>query len=217
MGRDAPADGPDCNGRHGVEAPVAQAFDRCRHLRAARHAVQGIANADLPVPGHLRRLEGRVRLASATFRAACRRAQVRGHRVEGLIDHRAHLAERLGMRNPGERAGRTDPRDEVSGPWPLSWSHVLSSCLSRPGEDTCEDRTRGVGLMSLHLLRRSHALRGRAGVSPWRRMIAINLARSGGPPPALITSADSRKYSGPMAAGLMTTSAFASSLPWLAN
>jgi hypothetical protein len=53
---------------------------------------------------------------------------------------------------------------------------------------------------------------------PWRRMISASLARSGGPPPAaLITSADSRKYYGPIAAGLMTQSAFTSWIPLLSN
>src|SRR5215831_8884416 len=57
-----------------------------------------------------------------------------------------------------------------------------------------------------------------AGVSPWRRMISAILARSGGPPnAALITSADSRKYSGPIAAGVITQSAFASWLPLLSK
>ena len=43
---------------------------------------------------------------------------------------------------------------------------------------------------------------GGAGVMPWRRMISAILARSGGPPGvALITSAVSRKYCGPIMAG----------------
>jgi len=55
---------------------------------------------------------------------------------------------------------------------------------------------------------------GAAGVKPWRRMIAIIFAGSGGPPAAaLITSADSRKYCGPIAAGVTTQSTFTSSLP----
>ena len=57
-----------------------------------------------------------------------------------------------------------------------------------------------------------------AGVRPWRRMISAIFARSGGPPAAaLITSADSRKYCGPIAAGVITQSAFTSWLPLLSN
>ena len=42
-------------------------------------------------------------------------------------------------------------------------------------------------------------------------MISAIFARSGGPPAAaLITSADSRKYCGPIAAGVITQSALAS-------
>jgi hypothetical protein len=55
---------------------------------------------------------------------------------------------------------------------------------------------------------------GGAGVRPWRRMISAIFARSGGPPAAaLITSADSRKYCGPIAAGVITQSALASWVP----
>jgi hypothetical protein len=55
-------------------------------------------------------------------------------------------------------------------------------------------------------------------VRPWRIMIAIIFALSGGPPAAaLITSADSRKYCGPMAAGVITQSAFTSWAPLLSN
>ena len=53
---------------------------------------------------------------------------------------------------------------------------------------------------------------------PWRRMISAIFARSGGPPAAaLITSADSRKYCGPIAAGVIKQSAFTASIPWLSN
>jgi hypothetical protein len=49
-------------------------------------------------------------------------------------------------------------------------------------------------------------------------MISIIFTRSGGPPAAaLTTSADSRKNSGPIAAGVMTHNAFTSSLPLLSN
>ena len=59
---------------------------------------------------------------------------------------------------------------------------------------------------------------GGAGVRPWRRMISTIFARSGGPPAAaLITSANSRKYCGPIAAGVITQSALASWVPWLSN
>ena len=55
---------------------------------------------------------------------------------------------------------------------------------------------------------------GAAGVSPWRNITAIIFALSGGPPPAAFTtSAASRKYSGPIAAGVTTHSTFASWLP----
>ena len=55
---------------------------------------------------------------------------------------------------------------------------------------------------------------GGAGVRPWRRMISAIFARSGGPSTAaLITSADSRKYCGPIAAGVITQSALASCVP----
>lgn len=48
---------------------------------------------------------------------------------------------------------------------------------------------------------------------PWRVMISVIFTRSGGPPAAaLITSAAWRKYCGPMAAGVITQSAFASRL-----
>jgi hypothetical protein len=57
-----------------------------------------------------------------------------------------------------------------------------------------------------------------AGVRPWRRMTSPIFARSGGPPAAaLITSAASRKNCGPIAAGVITPSAFASSDPLLTN
>jgi len=57
---------------------------------------------------------------------------------------------------------------------------------------------------------------GGAGVRPWRRMISAILVRSGGPPAAaLTTSAESRKYCGPIAAGVMTQSTFTSRLPSL--
>jgi hypothetical protein len=50
-----------------------------------------------------------------------------------------------------------------------------------------------------------------AGVRPWRRMISASLTRSGGPPvAALITAADSRKYCGPIAAGVIAQRALAS-------
>lgn len=49
-------------------------------------------------------------------------------------------------------------------------------------------------------------------------MISAILARSGGPPAAaLITSAESRKYCGPIAAGVITQSTFASWIPLLSN
>jgi hypothetical protein len=49
-------------------------------------------------------------------------------------------------------------------------------------------------------------------------MIPAILVWSGGPPAAaLITSADSRKYCGPIAAGVITQSAFTSQLPLLSN
>ncbi len=49
-------------------------------------------------------------------------------------------------------------------------------------------------------------------------MISTILTRSGGPPrAALTTSAASRKYCGPIAAGVMAQSAFASWLPLLSN
>lgn len=52
---------------------------------------------------------------------------------------------------------------------------------------------------------------GGAGVSPWRRMISIILARSGGPPAeAFIASALSRKNCGPIAAGVTMHNTFAS-------
>src|SRR5262249_54101210 len=55
-----------------------------------------------------------------------------------------------------------------------------------------------------------------AGVRPWRRMISAILTWSGGPPAvALITSAASRKYPGPIAAGVIAQSALTSWLPWL--
>jgi hypothetical protein len=50
-------------------------------------------------------------------------------------------------------------------------------------------------------------------VSPWRSIISTIFARSGGPPfAALITSAASRKYCGPIAAGVTRQSTFTS---WL--
>ena len=53
---------------------------------------------------------------------------------------------------------------------------------------------------------------------PWRIMISAIVARSGGPPAAaLITSADSRKYCGPIAAGVITQSAFTSWAPLLSK
>lgn len=59
---------------------------------------------------------------------------------------------------------------------------------------------------------------GFTGVRPWRRMISIIFAGFGGPPAAaLITSAASRKYSGPIAAGEITQSALTSRLPKLSN
>lgn len=59
---------------------------------------------------------------------------------------------------------------------------------------------------------------GGAGVRPWRRRISAIFARSGGPPAAaLITSAASRKYCEPIAAGVITWSAFASWFPLLSN
>lgn len=64
------------------------------------------------------------------------------------------------------------------------------------------------------MYRTSHlyaATGGAAGVSPWRRMISIILARSGGPPAeAFIASALSRKNCGPIAAGVTMHNAFAS-------
>jgi hypothetical protein len=49
-------------------------------------------------------------------------------------------------------------------------------------------------------------------------MISAILTRSGGPPAAaLITAAASRKYCGPIAAGVMAQRAFTSWLPWLSN
>ncbi len=49
---------------------------------------------------------------------------------------------------------------------------------------------------------------------PWRRMTSAIFARSGGPPAAsLITWAASRKYCGPIAAGVITQSAFESWIP----
>ena len=49
-------------------------------------------------------------------------------------------------------------------------------------------------------------------------MISANFARSDGPPAvAFITSADSRKYCGPIAAGVITQSAFTSWIPLLSN
>jgi hypothetical protein len=49
-------------------------------------------------------------------------------------------------------------------------------------------------------------------------MVSANFARSGGPlVGALITAADSRKYCGPIAAGVITQSAFASLIPLLSN
>lgn len=52
---------------------------------------------------------------------------------------------------------------------------------------------------------------GAAGVSPWRSMISIILARSGGPPAAaFIASAHSRKNCGPIAAGVTMHNTFAS-------
>jgi len=55
-------------------------------------------------------------------------------------------------------------------------------------------------------------------VRPWRRMISAIFARSGGPPAAaVITSADSRNYCGPIAAGVIRQSAFTASIPWLSN
>jgi hypothetical protein len=49
-------------------------------------------------------------------------------------------------------------------------------------------------------------------------MISAIFARSGGPPDAaLITSADSQKYWGPIAAGVIAQSAFVSGLPLLSN
>jgi hypothetical protein len=57
-----------------------------------------------------------------------------------------------------------------------------------------------------------------SGVRPWRRMISDTLARSGGPPAAaFIASRTSRKYCGPIAAGVITQSTFASWLPRLSN
>src|SRR5262245_46948591 len=53
------------------------------------------------------------------------------------------------------------------------------------------------------------SLRHGAGVNPWRRMMSANFARSGGPPAAAFsTSKASRKYCGPMAAGVITHSTF---------
>ena len=57
-----------------------------------------------------------------------------------------------------------------------------------------------------------------AGVRPWRRMMSAILTRSGGPPAAAsITAAASRKYCGPIAAGVMAQRAFTSWLPALSN
>src|SRR5438552_3983092 len=54
----------------------------------------------------------------------------------------------------------------------------------------------------LHAARRYGCGRGGAGVRPWRIMISAIFAPSGGPPAAaFITSAASRKYCGPSAAG----------------
>ncbi len=59
---------------------------------------------------------------------------------------------------------------------------------------------------------------GGAGVRPWRSMISINFALSGGPPAAaFIRSRASRKYCGPMAAGVTAQSTFTSSVPLLSN
>jgi hypothetical protein len=55
---------------------------------------------------------------------------------------------------------------------------------------------------------------GFTGVRPWRSMISTIFAGFGGPPAAsLMTSAASRKYCGPIAAGEITQSALASRLP----
>src|SRR5262245_13137570 len=59
---------------------------------------------------------------------------------------------------------------------------------------------------------------GNTGVSLWRRMISSILALSGGPPTAAFSTAKvSRKYSGPIAAGEITQSAFASALALLSK
>ena len=47
---------------------------------------------------------------------------------------------------------------------------------------------------------------GAASVMPWRRKTSDIFPWSGGPPAALMTSEASRKYAGPMIAGLMMTS-----------
>jgi hypothetical protein len=68
-------------------------------------------------------------------------------------------------------------------------------------------------ILLMHLAMHYASGGGGAGVRPWRRMISIILALSGGAPSAaLITAATSRKYSGPIAAGVMTQRAFTSSL-----
>ena len=95
----------------------------------------------------------------------------------------------------------------------------------RPSEDwTSRHACSSASVVTLLRLRRSSRRRvhsgaplftryawGGAGVRPWRRMISAIFARSGGPPGvALITSAASRKNCGPIAAGVITHSAFAS-------
>ncbi len=98
-------------------------------------------------------------------------------------------------------------------------------CLPRPRNSKSTGMrttvsSRGSSRRSLTFARRTPYLcgGGGAGVSPWRRMISIIFARSGGPPPATpATSAASRKNCGPIAAGVTTHSPFTSFVPLLSK
>src|SRR5262249_42134460 len=114
-----------------------------------------------------------------------------------------HLVRRQGDRQiegwkdgPADTA-RTSRRGE-------SEARTLKASTSAGGQPGVENRpaARGYG----------------AGVRPWRRMIPAILTWPGGPPAAaVITSAASRKYPGPIAAGVIAQSALTSWLPWLSN
>ena len=114
----------------------------------------------------------------------------------------------LGTRSTRQLAGL--PRREAT---PTRRSCPQNAFLGVKNSRRQPDQPAAGSAASIHLPPggRYTATGGGAGVSPWRSIISIIFARSGGAPAAAFTnSAASRKYSGPIAAGVTMHSTFAS-------